>query len=342
MSELDDAADFASRIEAAPRDGAAGDEAQLKTKPKGRIPSLNYADEEDGEKIAPGTMVQYSLYKDGYCPTTPTIKTLQSASYEIVADRNDVTYAKRMDPSSGLLLELPEMRSQAVLDIVDIFWNSESDYKQGNEFVTGGAAYRAGIMLYGPPGSGKSCTIKLIARKLVDRGGVVLYSSLNPYYVNKFLTAFGQVEKNRKCVVILEDIDSLIENNGESEYLEMLDSAKTINNVMFIATTNYPEKLDPRIYNRPGRFSHIIHVGLPSAVTREAYLKAILKDHRDVEFIVKKSEGFTIDHLTALVNAVYREKKNLEKEIERLRILFKVPKTDDLKPKMGIAINPED
>ena len=69
-----------------------------------------------------------------------------------------------------------------------------------------------------------------------------------------FLGDFAKIENNRKCIVILEDLDSLISNFGESHYLEMLDSAKTIDNILFIATTNYPEKLDPRIYNRPGRF----------------------------------------------------------------------------------------
>jgi SpoVK/Ycf46/Vps4 family AAA+-type ATPase len=109
----------------------------------------------------------------------------------------------------------------------------------------------------------------------------------------------------------------------------MLDSAKTIDNVLFIATTNYPDRLDARLWNRPGRFSHVVKIGLPGEKTREAYLKAILKNHRDVSEIVRRSEGFTIDHLTSLINAVYREKKELGPEIERLRILFKAPKSGE-------------
>lgn len=183
--------------------------------------------------------------------------------------------------------------------------------------------------------SGKSCTIKIVSNKLVERGGTVFYGSGHPNTVMAFLADFCRVEPERKSIVILEDIDSLIEHYNESVYLEMLDSAKTINNVLFIATTNYPEKLDPRIYNRPGRFSHVIKIGLPGPKAREAYLKAILKNHRDVDEIVKSTNGFTIDHLTALINATYREKKNLHDEIERLRTLFKVPKAGEKKP-MGI------
>jgi SpoVK/Ycf46/Vps4 family AAA+-type ATPase len=169
----------------------------------------------------------------------------------------------------------------------------------------------------------------------VQRGGTVFYASGSPSHVSGFLNDFAKIERDRKSIIILEDIDSLIARYGEAEYLEMLDSAKTINNVLFIATTNYPERLDPRIYNRPGRFSHVVKIGLPGATTREAYLKAILKNHKDVAEIVSKTSGFTIDHLTSLVNGTYREKKELHKEIERLRVLFKVPKTEE-KP-LGIG-----
>lgn len=179
--------------------------------------------------------------------------------------------------------------------------------------------------------SGKSCTIKIVSKKLIERNGTVFYGSCNPDTLMAFLVDFSKVEKNRKCIVILEDIDSLINRYGESTYLEMFDSAKSIDNVLFIATTNYPERLDPRIYNRPGRFSHVLKIGLPGAPARKAYLEAILKNHRDVEEIVKNTDKFTIDHLTALVNAVYREKKELYSEIERLRTLFKMPKAGEQK-----------
>lgn len=284
---------------------------------------------------SPNVVSQYAIHGGGYAATSATVPTLPSGCYDIASDDKCV-FAVPSPPQAGLLLELPEMRSDDVIKLIDIFWNSEKDYKQGNEFVIGGAAYRAGVMVYGPPGSGKSCTLKIVSNKLVERGGIVFYASAHPSAVMSFLCDFGKVEKNRKCIVVLEDIDSLIRNYGESRYLEMLDSAKTIDNVLFIATTNYPERLDPRIYNRPGRFSHVVKIGLPGTKAREAYLKAILKNHRDVDQIVASTEGFTIDHITALVNAVYREKKNIKSEIERLKKLFKVPKAGE-EQTLGIA-----
>ena len=327
-NEIDDASEWAQASENF-------DSEKSSSKKSRASKSLDdYPDDDDTEKN-PGMPNQYALYGAGYMATTPTIKTLESGCYDIQADNRGVFVVPALPPS-GILLELPEMRSDEVIRVVDNFWGSEKDYKEGNEFVIGGAQFKAGVMIYGPPGSGKSCTIKIVSKKLVERGGTVFFSSGHPGNTRRWLEDFARVEPNRKCIVILEDIDSLIQNFGESSYLEMLDSAKTINNVLFIATTNYPEHLDPRIYNRPGRFSHVIKIGLPVDATRRAYLKAILKNHRDVEEIVRESEGFTIDHLTALVNGVYREKKDLALELKRLRTLFKVPKGND-KPALGLG-----
>lgn len=329
MSEIDDAKEWA--------EAADKFESTKKSDDDDLIHEPPYGDSKDeAKKQNPGQPNQYALYGSGYTATTPTVKTLPAGCYDINADQRCVFVTPTLPPS-GLLLELPEMRSEEVIKTVDNFWNSEDDYKIGNDFVVGGATFKAGVMIYGPPGSGKSCTIKLVSKKLVERGGTVFFSSGNPQTTMKWLEDFARVESNRKSIVILEDIDSLIMNYGESYYLEMLDSAKTINNVLFIATTNYPERLDPRIYNRPGRFSHVIKIGLPTDPARKAYLEAILKNHRDVPYIVQESKGFTIDHLTALVNAVYREKKELESEIKRLRTLFRVPKSDGDGTRMGIV-----
>jgi len=333
MSEMDDAAEWAAAAESYEKPESDGG----RTRRRSEDP---YFDDDDDQK-KPGTPNQYALYGGGYMATTPTVKTLPPGTYDVQADNRGIFVVPTLPPS-GLLLELPEMRSEEVIRVVDNFWASEADYKEGNQFVIGGAQFKAGVMIYGPPGSGKSCTIKLISRKLVEKGGTVFFSSGNPEITMSWLADFARVEPNRKSIVILEDVDSLIERYGETHYLEMLDSAKTIDNVLFIATTNYPEKLDPRIYNRPGRFSHVIKIGLPGDATRAAFLKAVLKDHQHVDFIVQESKNFTIDHLSALINAVYREKKDLDKEIKRLRTLFRVPKADEGRPTMGIRNSDDD
>ena len=326
MSEIDDAADFVSTA------GQATDSGDNSRKLSSVFEDSVKSD--DRESAKPGRPSQYAIYGAGFTATTPTIETLKPGAYEITSDDRHV-FVTPMEPPKGLLLELPEMRSEKVISIIENFWNSEKDYKEGNEFVVGGAIFKAGVLVYGPPGTGKTCTLKIVANKMIERGGTVFYASCHPVTVLRFMGDFGTIEPNRKCIVILEDIDSLIENYGESHYLDMLDSAKTADNTLFIATTNYPDRLDPRIYNRPGRFSHVVKIGWPSRAARKAYLEAILKNHRDVEEILASTDGFSIDHLSALVNAVYREKKDLKTEILRLRTLFKVPQSEERE--MGIG-----
>lgn len=333
-NEFDDAAEFAAAGE-----GFKESDRRVDNNKTEVVGSLVLPDD-DEDRVQPGQVTQYSLYGRGYKATTPTVDSLPPGCYDIHMD-NHGPYVTPAPSPSGLLLELPEMRSDAVIGIVENFWNSEKDYKEGNEFVIGGATYKAGIMIYGPPGTGKSCTIKIVSKKLVERGGTVFYASGHPNAVMGFLTDFTTVEKDRKCIVILEDIDTLIDNYGEYLYLEMLDSAKSINNVLFIATTNYPDRLDPRIYNRPGRFSSVVKIGFPGPKARTAFLKAILKKHDDVEHMVKHSDGFSIDHLSALVNAVYREKKNMADELKRLRTLFNIPKSEEEKA-MGLGLSNAD
>lgn len=301
-------------------------------------------DKKEEQKEKPvGQPTQYSHYRDGFTHATQTFEKLPNGIYDITNDSNAV-YVVPSPPPGGLLLELPEMKSEDVIVAVERFWGSEKDYKEGNEFVNGGALFKSGIMIYGPPGSGKSCTIKIVSKKLVEKGGTVFFSSCHPAVTMGWLNQFRKIEPNRKAIVILEDIDSLIASYSESYYLEMLDSAKTIDNVLFIATTNYPERLDPRIYNRPGRFSHVIKIGMPTAAAREAFLKAILKSHKDVDQIVKETNGFSVDHLTALINSVYREKKELNNEIKRLKTLFEIKSSEEERRKVGFGaeMNNED
>lgn len=332
MSEVDDAKEW---VESSQK---FKEEEKPKTLKASNAKSVAPSKKEEDVK-EPEQVCQYALYGRGYTATASTVENLPAGCYDILSDPR-CTYAVPAPKPSGLLLELPEMRSEQVIQVIENFWASEKDYKEGNEFVIGGAAYKAGIMIYGPPGTGKSCTIKIVSNKLIEKSGTVFYASAHPSNVMSFLMDFSTVEPDRKSIVILEDFDSLINNYGEAHYLAMLDSAMSIDNVLFIATTNYPERLDPRIYNRPGRFSHVIKIGYPTPAARRAYLKAILKNHRDIDYIVENTGGFSIDHLTALVNAVYREKKKMSDEVARLRTLFNVPKSEERS--LGIAANLEE
>jgi hypothetical protein len=104
-------------------------------------------------------------------------------------------------------------------------------------------------------------------------------------------------------------LDELIKRHGEHEILSLLDGEFQIDNVVNLATTNFPEVLGARIVNRPSRFDERILVDMPSAAARMKYLQhATSEDDVDEATLrrwVKETEGMSVAHLRELVVAVY-------------------------------------
>ena len=144
-------------------------------------------------------------------------------------------------------------------DIINIIDNFLSNY---NYYKEHGITYKMGILLSGKPGSGKSSTAKAIAS----------YLGWKVYYMNASNIQFDSLLSN--TVVLIEDIDCLLEESREKkndnddkssddyqpklpmhELLNYLDGILSPTNCIFIATTNYPERIDPALI-RPGRFDY--------------------------------------------------------------------------------------
>jgi len=125
----------------------------------------------------------------------------------------------------------------------------------------------------------------------------------------------------------MEDIDAIIERHGESSLLAMLDGELQIDNVVFVATTNYPERLDKRLVNRPSRFDEIIEIGMPNDACRAVYLEhknPRLSGTDELEQWVKRTQDFSVAHLKELIVAVECLGKGLDESIERLRTMIEV------------------
>jgi SpoVK/Ycf46/Vps4 family AAA+-type ATPase len=292
-------------------------------------------DMSDEEEVRPGKLVQYQENAEGYAPTTKTITRLLPAVYTVDYVNRLLTFTPK-DVKTDKLVKLPDTKSDEVLQRIKSFWPLKEEFKNGNEKADGGYLHKMGIFIHGPPGSGKTCTVKLIMIDIIERGGIVLMGDTNPSILAEGLRALRLIEPEKPVVVVFEDFDSLIRKFGDQLYLAILDGEHSIDNSLFIATTNYPDRFDPRIYNRPGRFNDVVKIGMPNEDARRMFLKLKLKDHTDVETIVSSTKGFSIDHLKALILAVYFEKKDLTNEIERLRKLW-VPPEEDGGKTMGIV-----
>ncbi len=284
------------------------------------------------KKQAPtGADVQYAYNGSGYVPVSSTVGKLKAGVYSINSLNNQWTFVPHNLVTDNLL-RLPDSKSEYVIREIERFWELKPQFKKF------GYTHKRGFLLWGPPGSGKTATVAMVTKNMVDRDGVVFLADMPPPVVGGMVRRFRQVEPNRPTLVILEDIDAYVREHGESNVLSILDGENSINNVVYIATTNYPENLDPRVINRPSRFDLIMLIDMPNADARRMYLKSRdtgLTDEQ-IEEWVKATDGFSIAHLKEVIVGVCLFGKPFAEEIKRLRSMMKrTPSSSDGKAGMG-------
>ena len=163
--------------------------------------------------------------------------------------------------------------------------------------------------MYGPPGTGKTILINYLITQHLEREGVILIGDGDVSFWGKAISDFRDVEPDRKILFLIEDIDCYVENN-EKPLLNLLDGNHNTNNILFIATTNYPEKLDARLIDRPGRFHFVIELGLPSYDRRKVFFEKELEennykiDSEELLFLIKETEGFSMAHCRNIINFI--------------------------------------
>jgi SpoVK/Ycf46/Vps4 family AAA+-type ATPase len=172
-----------------------------------------------------------------------------------------------------------------------------------------GIPWKRGVLLIGPPGNGKTHAVKAIVNHI---GKPCLYvkTFTNDYSDETAIkTVFAQARQLAPCVLVLEDLDSLIDGKTRSFFLNELDGFEQNTGLVVLATTNYPEKLDPAILNRPSRFDRKYYFKLPTESERRAYLahwnqsaKAQLRlSERGAKEIARLTDGFSFAYLKELM-----------------------------------------
>lgn len=291
-------------------------------------PPSSTSSEFESERVQGLISVQWLSLPDGrYKLCGETVKELPPGVYT-AEHYVDSLVIKTMNYISNDLARLPDSAIDKVLSSIQEFWEKKKEFKDA------GQLFKRGILLWGPAGSGKTSIITLAAEDVIKRGGIVFVA---PTYVGYILTALDmirQIESTRPIVCILEDLDQLVEED-ERELLSLLDGEKQIENVVYIATTNNPEKLVARFIRRPSRFDEVIHISMPSENVRKSYIE-YLSDKTEVDIDVarwvKDTHNMSIAYIRELFVATCCLGRSYEESLSNLKEMNKRKEGEDDNP----------
>jgi SpoVK/Ycf46/Vps4 family AAA+-type ATPase len=275
---------------------------------------------------------RYLKQGSNYEPIGETKDILPSGFYRPVYDSyHNRVYLTSKEVIMPKLYVLPNDIQNAILDDIQMFWQSEERYRKF------GNVYKRNILLYSLPGNGKTSLINIIANKLItDYNGIVIFidsvEDLSSY--RTVMERFRSVEPNRKVVTIIEDFERLAKDDRlTAMLLQTLDGNGQFDNVVTIATTNYPEILEKRFTCRPSRFNMVIEYKKPNAEIRKSYIEMKLSDSgidineesvkADIERYVSKTEGYTFDFLKEVIQGIYVDGISEVGVFDRLEDLIK-------------------
>ena len=209
-----------------------------------------------------------------------------------------------------------EEEKEELKEIVDFL-------RSPRKYIEIGARIPTGVLLVGPPGTGKTYLSKAVA----GEAGVPFFTISGSDFVEMFVGVgasrvrdlFEQAKKNAPCIVFIDEIDAVGRRRGAglggghdereqtlNQLLVEMDGFSTNEGIIVMAATNRADILDPALL-RPGRFDRTIYVGLPDVRGREEILKVHtrnkpLAEDVDLKVIAKRTPGFSPADLENLVN----------------------------------------
>lgn len=198
-------------------------------------------------------------------------------------DKKLVDIVRRTVPEENLVFDKNSTINDVMKDI-HTFFTKETKELYKKLYI----AYKRGVILYGDPGNGKSAMIREIIRNIKDVSVVVI--NPNVKNITRILNSLIKSMDGSPVLIVIEDIDSVIDNSNRSELLNILDGVDVKSGVFFIGTTNYYEKIDPAFMNRSGRFDRSYRIDNPNEGTRRLYFES-----RNVDLLLSDYEVYRED-----------------------------------------------
>mgnify|MGYP002626308372 CR=1 FL=1 len=232
-----------------------------------------------------------------------------------IGKSNAKIYVKSSDGIKFSDVEGEDEAEENLAEIVDYLASPEK-YREI------GASIPKGVLLVGPPGTGKT----MLAKAVAGEANVPFFSMSGSEFVEMFVgmgaskvrDLFKQAKEKAPCIVFIDEIDAIGKKRGGqyggndereqtlNQLLTEMDGFEGNNGVIILAATNQPDSLDPAL-TRPGRFDRRVPVELPDLKGREAILrvhakKVKLADSVDFEKIARMASGASGAELANIIN----------------------------------------
>jgi transitional endoplasmic reticulum ATPase len=253
------------------------------------------------------------------------------------------TAAKASGKGFAAIAGMTELKEQLKLDVIDALHNPE-------EYANYGITIPNGILLYGPPGCGKTFFAKHFAEEVGFNFMLATPSTLKSRYINatqeNIAKMFEEAEKNAPTIIFIDEINELLPSR-ESDVHEMAKSAVNEmlaqmdrtgeKGIFIIGATNYPDSIDPAML-RAGRLDKKFYLPPPDFEARRAMFEMYLKN-RPIDFGVDydKLSTLTINYVSSDIEFLVNEASRLAlKEKSRITMTILQNTIQNIKPSVPL------
>jgi hypothetical protein len=177
------------------------------------------------------------------------------------------------------------------------------------QLLAAGQHLKRGVLLYGPPGVGKTHTVRYLTSSLVDTTVIQLTGNA----LHLIAEACSVARALQPAMVVIEDVDLIAEDRGMHpgqhpllfQLLNEMDGLAEDADVVFVLTTNRADLLEPALAARPGRVDQAVELRLPDAAARRAlfelYRGSLEVDTSDLDTVLERTDGVTASFLKELL-----------------------------------------
>jgi transitional endoplasmic reticulum ATPase len=259
------------------------------------------------------------------------------------SEKTKISFQKAQGKGFDAIAGMQELKDQLRLDVIDALHKPD-------EYATYGITIPNGMLLYGPPGCGKTFFAKHFAEEVGFNFMLATPSTLKSRYVNatqeNIAEMFIEAEKNAPTIIFIDEINELLPNRDSNSH-EMSKSAVNEmlaqmdrtgeKGIFIVGATNYPDMIDPAML-RSGRLDKKFYLPPPDFSARKAMFEMYLRNRPldfgiDYDVLAKKTENYVSSDIELIVNEASRSALKVKSRITMNTLIDVIAKTKPSVPK---------